>query len=77
MVQLLIFIIETTIIVAAVLIIVSGIVGVLSKGKEKSKCKLKVKPLNKHFDELKKRLNQSLLSKKALKSIEKNQKKRR
>jgi serine protease SohB len=74
LIQLVIFIIETIVIVAAVLIIVSGVVGALSKNKDKAKSKLKIKSLNKHFDASKKHLNQTLLSKKAFKKLKKNNK---
>lgn len=75
------FLLETIIIVAAILITFAGIIAIASKGKLK-KPKITVKKLNKHFSEMAEVINEAILAKderkqqvKAKKKAKKQQKK--
>tara|TARA_R110000868_G_scaffold144960_5_gene364575 strand:+ start:8942 stop:9928 length:987 start_codon:yes stop_codon:yes gene_type:complete len=61
------FLLKSVTIVAAILIVLLGIVAILSKGKGGVGGKLEVKKLNEHFANLRKQLQHKMLSKKDLK----------
>lgn len=73
--QLVLFLIEAIIIVAAILIILAGIVGVFSKGKDLKKNKIKLKKLNDLYQEQKDHTQKTILTKKDYKQFCKAQKK--
>lgn len=75
LIHLLLFFIETIIIVVAVLIILAGIGSLFSKGKGLKKSTVKIKKLNEHYQEQQENLQKTLLSKKAFKQFKKQQKK--
>lgn len=75
--QLGIFLIQTIIVIAAILIIVAGIAAITCKGKIKDKPKLKLRKLNKYYEELTDTINKEILSKEELKQIKKAKKQTR
>ena len=56
------------------LIIVAGIAAIASKGKAKQKGKISIKPLNKHFDEVRSTIDGVILDKKEQKALKKSKK---
>lgn len=68
------FLAKTTTIVIAIILVVAFILGMASKGKE-SKNQLKIKKLNKCYDEYKKALNSEILNKGQIKQLAKTVKK--
>ncbi len=60
--------------VVAILVVVAGCVAMVSKGKDKPNQGLKIKPLNKKWDEFSKTLNEGVLSKKEFKKVNKEKK---
>ena len=74
-IQLALFLIETIIIVVAILIILAGIAGLFSKVKDLKKNKIKIKKLNEYYQEQKEDAQQILLEKKEYKQFRKEQKK--
>ena len=75
LIQLALFLIETLIIVIAILIILAGIAGLLTKGKELKTNKIKLKKLNDYYQEQQEEMQHMLLEKKAYKRFCKEQKK--
>jgi len=71
LIQLGIFLAQTFILVVAILLLVAGIMAIVSKGKLKDKVRIKVSKLNKHYSELRDKLNEAILSKEELKKAEK------
>lgn len=69
--QLGIFIIQTIIIVAAILILIAGILAIACKDKLKEKAKIKLRKLNKYYQELADNINKEIMPK----SMYKKQKK--
>lgn len=72
--QLGIFIIQTIIIVAAILIVIAGIVAIASKGKMRDKIKLRLRKLNKHYDDIADTINKEIMSKTEYKKFKKTKK---
>lgn len=70
-----VFLLETAVIVIAILLILGGIGDMLSKGKDGKKGKLKVKNLNKKYQQQLQTLQEKLLTKKACKALKKQTKK--
>lgn len=73
--QYLFFVFKTITIVAAILIIVAGIFAIASKGKKADGDKLKIKKLNKKYEEMQETLREEILDKSALKKLLKAEKK--
>jgi serine protease SohB len=72
--ELLIFSIETTIIVVGILIVFAGLLGIAGKNKSKSTGKLIIKNLNEKYKKVKDALQQEILSKDELKQFKKESK---
>ncbi|MFN3234407.1 MAG: protease SohB [Gammaproteobacteria bacterium] len=73
--ELLVFFLKISIIVIAALLLVAGIAAILSKGKENTKGKIRIKNLNKKYEALKSELQEKLLSKNDYKKLSKQEKK--
>lgn len=71
LIQLALFFLQTLIIIAAVLIIVAGIVAIATKGKLREKTKIKIKKLNDYYDQLREAMQDIILSKKEKKELSK------
>ncbi len=69
------FLLDTLIIVVAILLLIAGIIAITSRGKEKEKGKIRIAKLNKRYARMTHELQATLLDKKALKRFEKAQKK--
>jgi len=72
--ELLFFAIKALIIVIMILLIVAGVVSILSRGKIKPYGKISIKNLNEKYTEIKEALAKNILSKKAFKKFNKEQK---
>lgn len=77
LIQLVLFCIETIIIVVAILVILAGIGGLFSKGKDNNDSKIKLKKLNKSLAKMTEHMQKVLLSKKAYKQYCKTSKKQK
>jgi serine protease SohB len=66
------FLAKTLTLVIAILLLLSGIVAIANRGKEKGK--VKIKQINQHYDEMRSLLQQALLSKQELKQAAKKSK---
>lgn len=69
------FLLETIIIVAAILIIVAGLLSITSKNKIKFGRKIQTRKLNKHYQDMTDTLNDALLTKAEQKGLKKEKKK--
>ena len=69
-----IFVVQTVVIIAAILIIVAGIAAIVCKDKMKEKAKIKLRKLNKYYQELTDTINKEILSKKEFKKYKKAKK---
>lgn len=68
--DLLVFFLEVVILVAAILIVAAGLLGLASKNKQKSK--LQTQSMNDHFKELTEQIQEQTLDKKSLKKLRKS-----
>jgi serine protease SohB len=75
LIQLGLFAIQTIIVIAAILIIIGGIIAIVTKGKIKGKTKIKLRKLNKHYQNLAETINAAILSKAERKQLAKKEKK--
>ncbi|HCU05554.1 MAG: protease SohB [Gammaproteobacteria bacterium GWE2_42_36] len=74
LVQFVFFLAKATVLVAAILMTIAGIVAIAVKGKTKESTKIKVKSLNEHYRELAEQLQTEILSKEAIKQLKKKKK---
>jgi serine protease SohB len=75
LIHLFVFAIEMIVLVVALLVLLAGIVGIVTKGKGRLVGKLQVKKLNKHYEAMTDTLNEAVLDKKAYKALAKADKK--
>lgn len=74
LIQLTVFLLQTIMIVAAILIIVAGLVAIATKGKMKEKANIKIKKLNKYYEELLEKMQEVILTKSEKKALAKAKK---
>ena len=73
--HLLSFLVETLILVAAILIVISGVFAIASKNKDRNAGKIRVKKLNEHYANLSQAINEATLNKAERKKLAKLKKK--
>ncbi len=69
------FLLQAITLVLAILIVAAGLVAIASRGKEKSKNRIKVNKINEQFDEMREAIHKEILTKDELKQLNKAEKK--